>query len=200
MNTFSFWISEWNTSIESQLFYDRNHFREILYIYDNQESWWYHQLLLLGPLPARTCGAVGRITMGPSGRQSAVVLYKLHKCVCDEVYPYYHFQWMIQELNVFYLKTVLWVPPNHSLNFYREVLYAFIGACAMAEMYEYLQSRYYSIESGMMFSFFVLWLRDEGVKNSTVVKPCWMFPLLSKALCTGVQNKNNQSNESVILR
>ena len=48
---------------------------------------------------------------------------------------------MLQELNVFYLKTVLWVPPNHMLNFYRETLYGFVGACAMAEMYEYLQSR-----------------------------------------------------------
>lgn len=49
-------------------------------------------------------------------------------------------QWTLQELNVFYLKTVLWVPPNHVLNFYRELFYAFAGACAVHEGYTYLKS------------------------------------------------------------
>lgn len=48
--------------------------------------------------------------------------------------------WLIQELNTFYLKTILWVPPNHSFNFYRELLYAMCGACGMKEMYLYLGS------------------------------------------------------------
>lgn len=49
---------------------------------------------------------------------------------------------MIQELNTFYLKAMLWVPPNHSLNLYRELLYAFGGACAVKELYDYLSSTY----------------------------------------------------------
>ena len=50
-------------------------------------------------------------------------------------------QWELQELNSFYLKTILWVPPNHVFNFYREIIYVFCGACAMKEMYDYLGSR-----------------------------------------------------------
>ena len=49
---------------------------------------------------------------------------------------------MLQELNVFYLKTILWVPPHHSLNAYRELIYAVCGACAISEMYHFLQSKY----------------------------------------------------------
>ena len=49
---------------------------------------------------------------------------------------------MIQELNTFYLKAMLWVPPNHSLNLYRELLYGFGGACAVKELYDYLSSTY----------------------------------------------------------
>jgi phosphatidylserine synthase 2 len=48
--------------------------------------------------------------------------------------------WELQELNSFYLKTILWVPPNHVFNFYREIIYVFCGACAMKEMYDYLGS------------------------------------------------------------
>ena len=44
-------------------------------------------------------------------------------------------------MNTFYLKTILWVPPNHMFNFYRELLYAMCGACGMKEMYLYLGSR-----------------------------------------------------------
>ena len=50
-------------------------------------------------------------------------------------------QFMIQELNTFYLKAILWVPPNHMLNLYREILYALAGACACNEIYHYLSTR-----------------------------------------------------------
>ena len=49
-------------------------------------------------------------------------------------------QWMVQELNTFYLKAMLWVPPNHSLNLHREIIYALSGACAVKELYDYLSS------------------------------------------------------------
>ena len=48
--------------------------------------------------------------------------------------------WIVQDLNTFYLKAIYWIPPNHSLNLYREVIYAFTGACAMKEMYSFLMS------------------------------------------------------------
>ena len=78
---------------------------------------------------------------------------------------------MVQELNVFYLSAVLLVPTNHSLSFYCELLYAFGGGCAVAEMYEYLQSRYYCIESGMIFSFFLPRFRDAKIDKYCGCKP-----------------------------
>ena len=50
-------------------------------------------------------------------------------------------QWLLQELNTFYLKAILWIPPGHVFNFYRVLIYAFSGACATMEMYDYLSSR-----------------------------------------------------------
>jgi phosphatidylserine synthase 2 len=48
--------------------------------------------------------------------------------------------WLVQELNTFYLKAILWIPPNHIFNFYRVLVYAFSGSCAMKEMYDYLST------------------------------------------------------------
>lgn len=53
----------------------------------------------------------------------------------------------MQDLNTFYLKAIYWIPPNHSLNLYREVIFAFTGACAMKEMYIFLMSRYNDVIS-----------------------------------------------------
>ncbi|XP_065911554.1 phosphatidylserine synthase 2-like isoform X2 [Dysidea avara] len=50
------------------------------------------------------------------------------------------FLWTLQELNVFYLKTVLWIPPSHTLNFYRELFYGFSAAVAVHEGYTYLKT------------------------------------------------------------
>ena len=63
---------------------------------------------------------------------------------------------MIQELNTFYLKAMLWVPPNHSLNLHREVLYALCGACAVMELYDYLSSRYVGVTVSLLPCFYVL--------------------------------------------
>ena len=38
--------------------------------------------------------------------------------------------------------TVLWIPTENSLHFYREMLYALCGACSINEYYNFLQSRY----------------------------------------------------------
>ncbi|XP_003385624.1 PREDICTED: phosphatidylserine synthase 2-like [Amphimedon queenslandica] len=62
---------------------------------------------------------------------------------------------LLQELNVFYLKTILWVPPNHSLNLIREVIYAFSGACALHEMYHFLESNDASVNRIGRFSWLV---------------------------------------------
>ncbi len=50
-------------------------------------------------------------------------------------------QFLIQEVNLFYIKAILWYPPNHMLNAYRELLYALAGACAFREIYDYLSSK-----------------------------------------------------------
>lgn len=50
-------------------------------------------------------------------------------------------QFLIQEVNLFYIKAILWYPPNHMLNAYRELLYALAGACAFREVYDYLSSK-----------------------------------------------------------
>ena len=47
---------------------------------------------------------------------------------------------MIFDLNTFYLKAVLWIPPPHPINFYRCVLIGFVGAVSLRETYEYMSN------------------------------------------------------------
>ena len=49
--------------------------------------------------------------------------------------------WMICELNAFYLKAILWVPPNHVFNLYRLTLYSFMGSVSIREIYDYLDGK-----------------------------------------------------------
>lgn len=44
----------------------------------------------------------------------------------------------IAELNTFYLKFVLWLPPSHYINLLRLILFLFMGAVAMREQYQYI--------------------------------------------------------------
>lgn len=44
---------------------------------------------------------------------------------------------LIAELNAFYLKHLLWIPPNHTLNWIRIVLICFVGLMGTREVYEY---------------------------------------------------------------
>ena len=53
----------------------------------------------------------------------------------------------MQELMGFYLKTVLWIAPNHSLNILRQCLYAFTGAYAISEIYHFLQRPKWVLET-----------------------------------------------------
>lgn len=55
---------------------------------------------------------------------------------------------LVQEVNTFYLKTILWIPPDHMLNFYRLVMYAICGTAALKEMYDYLSSSDKNAEIG----------------------------------------------------
>ena len=62
---------------------------------------------------------------------------------------------LLQELNLFYLKTALWLPPNHHLNLCRQLIYAFIGICAVPEMFAYIKSRYiYALHNLLIVLFF----------------------------------------------
>lgn len=45
---------------------------------------------------------------------------------------------LLAELNIFYLKFVMWVPPEHYLNLVRIFLLLFWGAVSMREVYQYL--------------------------------------------------------------
>ncbi|XP_069133754.1 phosphatidylserine synthase 2-like isoform X2 [Argopecten irradians] len=45
---------------------------------------------------------------------------------------------LLAELNTFYLKFVLWVPPEHYLNFIRLALFLSMGAVALRETFQYL--------------------------------------------------------------
>ena len=47
-------------------------------------------------------------------------------------------QFLLAELNTFYLKFVLWLPPEHYLNMSRLVFFLFMGAAAMRETFQYL--------------------------------------------------------------
>lgn len=47
---------------------------------------------------------------------------------------------MIFELNTFYLKAVLWIPPPHIVNYSRACVMLFMGAVSMREQYEYMSN------------------------------------------------------------
>jgi phosphatidylserine synthase 2 len=47
-------------------------------------------------------------------------------------------QFLLAELNTFYLKFALLVPPEHYLNLVRLFLLLFWGAVSMREVYQYL--------------------------------------------------------------
>ena len=48
----------------------------------------------------------------------------------------------IVELNAFFLKFVLWIPPPHYLNVLRLILWFFIGMPAIRESYQFATQRY----------------------------------------------------------
>lgn len=47
---------------------------------------------------------------------------------------------MVFELNTFYLKAVLWIPPPHFVNYSRAFVMVFMGAVSMREQYEYMSN------------------------------------------------------------
>ena len=49
---------------------------------------------------------------------------------------------LIFELNAFFLKYVLWIPPNHILNHTRLILWFAIANIAVREYYVFINSRY----------------------------------------------------------
>ncbi|XP_071809454.1 phosphatidylserine synthase 2-like [Asterias amurensis] len=46
--------------------------------------------------------------------------------------------YLLAELNTFYLKFILWIPPPHMLNWLRLVLYVLVGSCALRETFQYM--------------------------------------------------------------
>lgn len=50
----------------------------------------------------------------------------------------HHFQFLLAELNTFYLKFVLWMPPEHYLVLLRLVFFVNVGGVAMREIYDFM--------------------------------------------------------------
>lgn len=48
----------------------------------------------------------------------------------------------IVELNAFFLKFVLWIPPPHKINILRLILWFFMGMPALRESYQFATERY----------------------------------------------------------
>lgn len=44
-----------------------------------------------------------------------------------------------QQLNVFYLKSILWVSPSHHLNLCQQLMFAFCSLCAAYEHHNYMR-------------------------------------------------------------
>ena len=51
------------------------------------------------------------------------------------------FQFLMAELNTFYLKFVLWIPPPHFLCLIRLVFLLLTGAVAIRETYQYMDDQ-----------------------------------------------------------
>ena len=49
-----------------------------------------------------------------------------------------NFQFLMAELNLFYLKFILWIPPPHFIMKARLALFAGIGAVALNEIFRYM--------------------------------------------------------------
>lgn len=50
--------------------------------------------------------------------------------------------WTLVELNTFYLKTVLWIPPPHFINWARLFILVPVGSVALRETYQYIEDPY----------------------------------------------------------
>ena len=60
------------------------------------------------------------------------------KTLHDSTSFFCYFQFLLAELNTFYLKFVLWIPPEHYLCLTRLVFFLFMGAAALREGFQYL--------------------------------------------------------------
>ena len=62
----------------------------------------------------------------------------------------------IVDLNSFYLKAILWLPPNHEINFYRLLLFSFMGSVAIKQVYEYLDGKVQDFGSQVWITAFII--------------------------------------------
>ena len=73
------------------------------------------------------------------------------------------FQFLLAELNSFYLKFVLWIPPEHYINLTRLVFFLFMGAAALRETFQFLDDPYVPTFSVK---------RQTCFKSSTLIRYC----------------------------
>ncbi|XP_038051851.1 phosphatidylserine synthase 2-like [Patiria miniata] len=98
--------------------------------------------------------------------------------------------YLLAELNTFYLKYILWIPPPHLLNWLRLVLYVLVGSCALRELFQYMSDpecktmgQQSWVMSAIIFTEFLIALKFD---LPLILKPfpryiaiCWILGILA---------------------
>ena len=87
----------------------------------------------------------------------------------------FSFQFLLAELNTFYLKFVLWIPPPHFLCLGRLVFFVFMGACAMREGFQYMDDPWV-----LLYTIDVHYHEVNILCNNLECKMFWRFILWEK--------------------
>lgn len=77
-----------------------------------------------------------KCTGGAIQRKRGTRLHPVVFAKCNSSVPFSQF--LLAELNTFYLKFVLWMPPEHYLVLLRLVFFVNVGGVAMREIYDFM--------------------------------------------------------------
>lgn len=96
--------------------------------------------LQLGPLRVEAglqpAALAGRVRHHPGGKAGPCCARPPGSPACHRLSCVSQF--LLAELNTFYLKFVLWLPPEHSLVLLRLVFFVNVGGVAMREIYDFM--------------------------------------------------------------
>ncbi|EFA78652.1 phosphatidylserine synthase [Heterostelium album PN500] len=99
------------------------------FIWAHLFGWWGKTLLLRDPILCWTLS----ITFEILELTFAHWLPNFHECWWDHI--------SVIELNAFFLKTLLWIPPPNPINIYRLLLLCLIGTPGLREYYQYITDK-----------------------------------------------------------